>query len=77
MAVKKLKKKRFEMTPMSWGLFSASAVLGILSLIFRLNDEDPGTDEGVTWYSKEGATPWTLVVDYEGAQIGFNMKNYG
>ena len=37
---------------------------GIVSLITRLDDEDPNEDTGATWYSRERPQSWRLVVEY-------------
>ncbi len=46
---------------------------GIVSLILRLDDEDPGTTEGEVLYTREKVPlvtrQWRFVVDHDGAPI--------
>lgn len=37
---------------------------GIVSLVTRLKDEDPEVDTGTSWFSREHAQSWRLVVEY-------------
>jgi hypothetical protein len=47
---------------------------GLVSLIMRADDEDPGTTKYVNWHSKEstGGGRWRLVVDHSGDPIGLH-----
>lgn len=38
----------------------------IVSIIMRLDDENPASADAHQWSSAQGGTPWELVVEYEG-----------